>query len=170
MAVSFPVHTPAQMFVLLVEDNQAEALLTQEALRDSGHPCELKTVHDGEMASQFLRQQGGYAEAPRPNIILLDLNLPRKDGRELLREIKSDAQLATIPVIVVSNSSSPEDIEEVYRLKGNCYLVKPPELDDLFIMVRSMVDFWFRHVHLPSAPWRNFGSSGSATDAAPLPS
>jgi CheY-like chemotaxis protein len=141
--------SPSEIFVLLVEDNLAEAHLTQEALRECGHPCEMEVVHDGEMATQFLRREGDYAAAPTPNVILLDLNLPRKDGRELLREIKSDPGLSSIPVIVVSNSHSPEDIKEVYRLKGNCYLVKPPELQELFAMIRSLVDFWFRRVRLP---------------------
>jgi chemotaxis family two-component system response regulator Rcp1 len=143
------------MHVLLVEDNLAEARLTQEALRETGLEHELHIVNDGEQALRFLCRVEPYQEAPKPNIILLDLNLPRKHGFELLRNIKSDTRICSIPVIVISNSSAQEDIDEVYRRRANCYLTKPADLDDLFAMVRSMVDFWFKKAQLPTATTPN---------------
>ena len=144
------------MLVLLVEDNPAEARLTQEALRETGFVHELHIVSDGEKATQFLHRQNGFANAATPGIVLLDLNLPRKSGREVLREMKSDPSLCSIPVIVISNSISPDDVNDVYRLNGNCYLVKPQDLDSMFEMVRTMVDFWFRKAQLPEKTGENF--------------
>lgn len=138
------------MHILLVEDNPAEARLTQEALRESGLQHELAIVTDGEMATDYVRNENGFADAPMPNLILLDLNLPRKNGREVLRDLKSDPCLSMIPVIVVTNSTSPEDVEAVYRLKGNSYLSKPETLDGLFSAMRSLVDFWCLRAQLPA--------------------
>ncbi len=139
------------MVILLVEDNAAEAKLTGEALDDAGVPHELVVVTDGEAATRFLRHETGYETAPRPNLILLDLNLPRKGGCEVLAEIKADPRLCRIPVIVISNSEAPEDIDDVYQHLANGYLVKSGDLDEFFSAVKSMVDFWMRRARLPSA-------------------
>ncbi|MCB1064059.1 MAG: response regulator [Verrucomicrobiae bacterium] len=138
------------MRILLVEDNPAEARLTKEALGETGVRHELCLVEDGEKATAFLKKEGGYFEAFRPDLIFLDLNLPRKDGRQVLREVKGDPSLASIPVIVISNSRAPEDIEHVYQLRANCYLVKPPGLEDFFTMMRRVVDFWWLTARLPN--------------------
>jgi two-component system, chemotaxis family, response regulator Rcp1 len=137
------------MNVLLVEDNPAEARLTQEALHETGLQHELTIVTDGEMATDYLRRQNGFANARAPNLVLLDLNLPRKNGREVLREMKADPTLCVIPVIVVSNSTLPEDIEAVYRLNGNSYLCKSGTIDEFFSAIESLVDFWCRRAQLP---------------------
>ncbi len=131
------------MRILLVEDNPAEARLTTEALGETQVRHEMCLVADGDQATAFLRREGVYADAFRPDLIFLDLNLPGKDGRQVLKEVKSEPFLASIPVIVISNSQAPEDIEEVYRLRANCYLVKPPEIDEFFNMMRRLVDFWW---------------------------
>ncbi len=137
------------MRILLIEDNPAEARLTMEALHEAGVEHELFTVGDGEAATAYLRREGGYEGVKRPDLIFLDLNLPRKDGREVLRDIKGDPLLASIPVIVITNSRAPEDIDQVYQLRANCYLVKPPDLDDFFNMMGRVVDFWWNTVRLP---------------------
>ncbi|WP_038165847.1 response regulator [Verrucomicrobium sp. BvORR106] len=142
------------MLVLLVEDNPAEARLTQEALQETGFKYDLKIVSDGEMATQFLRRECGFSEMPTPNLILLDLNLPRKHGREVLQEIKSDPLLSFIPVIVVSNSHAPDDINEVYRLQGNCYLTKSADLDEFFSAIKALAEFWLSKAKLPSESGR----------------
>jgi len=128
--------------MLLVEDNPAEARLTTEALGETQFRHEMCLVGDGEQATAFLRREGVYADAFRPDLIFLDLNLPGKGGRQVLAEVKSEPLLESIPIIVFSNSQAPEDIVEVYRLRANCYLVKPPEIDEFFSMMRRMVDFW----------------------------
>ncbi len=137
------------MVILLVEDNLAEAKLTHEALREAGVMHEVFVVADGEAATQFLKNEGGYLDAPTPNVILLDLNLPRKHGREVLAEIKSDTKLRRIPVIVISNSQALEDVDDVYELGGNGYVVKSGDLDDYFASVKSLVDFWMHKARLP---------------------
>lgn len=131
------------MRILVVEDNPAEARLTTEALSETQVRHEMCLVADGDQATAFLRREGAYIDVFRPDLIFLDLNLPGKDGRQVLREVKSEPVLASIPVIVISNSQAPEDIEEVYRLRANCYLVKPPGIDDFFYMMRRIVDFWW---------------------------
>ena len=137
--------------ILLVEDNPAEARLTEEALRESGLLYELVVVTDGEMATEYLRKEKRFTDAKAPSLVLLDLNLPRKNGREVLSEIKADPELCMIPVIVVSNSRRREDIDEVYRLKGNSYLSKSASLDDWFSAIRSLVEFWCLRAQLPGA-------------------
>jgi len=139
----------AMMLILLVEDNPAEAKLTREALIESGFAHELIVVTDGEMATEYLRKEKRFVDAKEPSLVLLDLNLPRKNGREVLSEIKADPKLCMIPVIVVSNSRRREDIEDVYRLKGNSYLSKPAALDDWFSAIRSLVEFWCLRAQLP---------------------
>lgn len=137
------------MRILLVEDNQAEARLTREALEDAGRSHELFLVTDGKAATDFLNRDGDYVGVLRPHLIFLDLNLPLKDGRQVLKEVKEDPGLASIPVIVITNSQAPEDIDQVYRLKANCYLVKPPGLDDFFAMMKRIVDFWWDTARIP---------------------
>jgi DNA-binding response OmpR family regulator len=138
------------MRILLVEDNPSEARLTREALVDTGYPHELDVVSDGEKATEYLQDRIQSSNDLLPGLILLDLNLPGKNGREVLRDIKADHSLSCIPVIVISTSNSADDINEVYRLKGNCYLVKPPDLNGLFALMRSLADFWLRRAFLPS--------------------
>lgn len=137
------------MNILLVEDNAAEALLTREAFAETGVPHHMEVMTDGERALSFLHREGQFCHSMIPDIILLDLNLPKKHGREVLREIKADEVLVKIPVIVVTNSRSREDIEEVYLLRANCYLVKPPDIDEFFSMIRRIVEFWWETAQLP---------------------
>ena|SRR5688572_18524478 len=136
--------------ILLVEDNPGDARLAQEAIREAQMRNHLNWVHDGVEALTFLRREGPHQQAPRPDLILLDLNLPRKDGREVLAEIKKDDQFKRIPVIVLTTSEAEEDISRAYRLKANCYITKPPQLDQFVHIVKSIEDFWFHVVRLPS--------------------
>jgi two-component system, chemotaxis family, response regulator Rcp1 len=135
--------------VLLVEDNPGDVRLTIEALKDVKLHNQLNVVHDGVEAIAFLRREGIYADAPRPDLILLDLNLPRKDGREVLEEIKSDEDLRRIPVVVLTTSSSEKDILESYNLHANCYITKPVDLGQFLTIVKSIQNFWFSIVKLP---------------------
>lgn len=136
--------------ILLVEDNPGDARLAQEAIREAQMRNNLNWVLDGVEALNYLRKQGKHRQAPRPDLILLDLNLPRKDGREVLAEIKKDERLKRIPVIVLSTSEAEEDISRAYRLKANCYIAKPPQLDELIRIIKAIEDFWFRVARLPS--------------------
>ena len=138
------------MTILLVEDNVAEARLTREALTETGVRHELFVVGDGEEATRFLHKSSGYENAPRPHVILLDLNLPRKHGFEVLAEIKADPLLRRIPVVVLSNSQAREDIDEVYRLSGNSYVGKSGDVEEFFATVKSMAEFWMERAELPS--------------------
>ena len=135
--------------ILLVEDNDADALLVAHALRKATLPNRLHRVADGVAALEFLRRQGRYTAAPRPHLILLDLNLPRMSGQEVLAEIKDDEHLRTIPVVVLTASRSPEDITQVYAHHANCYINKPIGTEDLSVVVQSIEDFWFTVVTLP---------------------
>ena len=137
------------MTVLLVEDNPADVRLTREAFREAGIGHSLEVVGDGGLAINYLRRTSGYEDVSLPHLVLLDLNLPGRNGKEVLREIKSDAELLVIPVIVVSNSQAREDVDAVYRLHGNGYLTKPENFDDFIQMIRSLSDFWLRQVSLP---------------------
>jgi two-component system response regulator len=136
--------------ILLVEDNPGDVRLTQEALRDSKMHNRLHVVDDGVKAIQFLRQQPPYAQVPRPDIILLDLNLPRKDGREVLAEIKADDDLRRIPVVVLTTSDDEEDILRTYDLHANCYITKPVDFTRFITIVKSIENFWFSIVKLPN--------------------
>ena len=136
--------------ILLVEDNPGDARLAQEAIRDAQSRNHLNWVIDGVEALTFLRREGRHRQAPRPDLILLDLNLPRKDGRELLAEIKKDEEFRRIPVIVLTTSEAEEDISRAYRLRANCYITKPPQLDELVRIIRSIEEFWFRVARLPA--------------------
>jgi two-component system, chemotaxis family, response regulator Rcp1 len=136
--------------ILLVEDNLGDARLTQETLREAKVRNRLSHVRDGVEALAFLRREGAHADAPRPDLILLDLNLPRKDGREVLAEIKQDERLRRIPVVVLTVSQADEDILRVYNLNANCYITKPVDLEQFIKVVRSIEDFWLAIVKLPN--------------------
>jgi two-component system, chemotaxis family, response regulator Rcp1 len=135
--------------VLLVEDGPGDVRLMQEALRDSHPSVELHVAINGEEAMAFLKRGASHAHAPRPDLILLDLNLPKMDGREVLANIKADVRLRTIPIIVLSISDAPEDIEKCYQLQANCYLTKPAQLKEFEKLVKSINEFWLKKVKLP---------------------
>ncbi|HLP91826.1 MAG TPA: response regulator [Nostocaceae cyanobacterium] len=135
--------------VLLVEDNPGDAELTRIALEDSKIAVNLSVVEDGVEALAFLRKQDQYVNVPHPDIVLLDLNLPKKDGREVLAEIKADDNLKRIPVVVLTTSQAEEDIIEAYSLAANCYITKPVEFDQFVKIVQSIENFWFAIVKLP---------------------
>lgn len=135
--------------ILLVEDNPGDADLAREALEDTKLHNRLHVVDDGEKALAFLRRQGTYAGVPRPDLILLDLNLPRKDGREVLAEIKSDDHLKRIPVVILTTSRAEEDVLKTYNLHANCYISKPIDLNQFMRVVKSIEDFWLSIVVLP---------------------
>jgi chemotaxis family two-component system response regulator Rcp1 len=136
--------------ILLVEDNPGDVRLTQEAFKDGKILNKLHVVGDGIEALAFLNQEGEYADVPRPELILLDLNLPRKDGRDVLAEIKADGDLRRIPVVVLTTSCSEEDILKSYDLNANCYITKPVDLNQFIKVVKSIEDFWMTIVKLPS--------------------
>ena len=136
--------------ILLVEDNPGDARLAKEALVESKIKNNLFIVGDGEEALNFLFQQGAYINSPRPDLILLDLNLPKKDGREVLTEIKNNDNLKRIPVVILTTSSSEEDILKTYDLHANCYITKPLDLDQFVKVIKSIEDFWLTIVKLPS--------------------
>lgn len=136
--------------ILLVEDNPGDARLAIEALNESTVPNTVHAVRDGEEAMAFLHQEGKYASAPRPDLILLDLNLPKKDGREVLAEIKENPDLKCIPVVVMTTSNAEDDIRKTYNLHVNCYVTKPVEFDHFMKVIKSLEDFWLATVRLPS--------------------
>ena len=135
--------------VLLVEDNPGDARLTREALKEGRILNNLSVVPDGVEAMEFLNKRGRYLNSPRPDLILLDLNLPRKNGREVLEEIKSDPALRRIPVMVLTTSSAEQDLTSAYNLHANCYITKPVDLEQFMTVVRSIEHFWFHIVTLP---------------------
>ncbi|ABA23942.1 response regulator [Anabaena sp. FACHB-709] len=135
--------------VLLVEDNPGDVELTRIALEDSKISVHLSVVEDGVEAMAFLRKQDKYANVPHPDIVLLDFNLPRKDGREVLAEIKTDSYLKRIPVVVLTTSQAEEDILKAYNLAANCYITKPVDFDQFVRIVQSIENFWFAIVKLP---------------------
>lgn len=136
--------------ILLVEDNPADVRLTQEALKEGKVRNNLFVARDGVEAIEFLRREGPHANATKPDLILLDLNLPRKDGREVLAEIKNDDTLRTIPVVVLTTSSAEADILKSYNLHANCYITKPVDLEQFVQVIKSIDDFWLTVVRLPS--------------------
>jgi CheY-like chemotaxis protein len=137
--------------ILLVEDSPSDTDLTLEALKDFKVRNHVSVVEDGVLAMQFLRRQGAYAQAPRPDLIMLDLNLPRKDGREVLAEIKGDNLLKTIPIVVLTTSRAEKDILSAYELNANCYINKPVDFNQFLEVVRSIESFWLFVVTLPPA-------------------
>ena len=137
--------------ILLVEDNPGDVRLTREALREGKVYNNLHWAKDGVEALEFLRQEGKYAAAPRPDIILLDLNLPKKDGREVLESIKNDDRFKQIPVVILTTSEAEEDVLRSYALHANCYITKPVDLDKFIVVVQSIDRFWLTVVTLPPA-------------------
>jgi two-component system, chemotaxis family, response regulator Rcp1 len=135
--------------VLLVEDSPGDVRLTQEAFRDANKAIQLHVVVDGVEAMAFLRHQGVHVHAPRPDLILLDLNLPKMDGREVLAHIKEDESLKLIPTVILTTSDAEADIVKSYQLQANCYLNKPVQLDAFENLVKSINDFWLTKVKLP---------------------
>ena len=135
--------------ILLVEDNPGDADLAREALENGKLANNLHVVDDGEKAMAFLRREGQYAAVPRPDLILLDLNLPKKDGREVLAEIKVDSGLKRIPVVILTTSKAEEDVLRSYNLHANCYVTKPIDLNQFLKVVKSIEDFWLTIVVLP---------------------
>jgi two-component system, chemotaxis family, response regulator Rcp1 len=136
--------------ILLVEDSPGDVRLTQEAFRDAHGALRLHVAVDGVEALSLLRREGVHGEAPRPDLILLDLNLPRMGGRQVLSVIKQDESLKTIPTVVLTTSDAEADVEAVYQLRANCYLVKPVEFDTFESLVKSVSNFWLTLVRLPS--------------------
>jgi chemotaxis family two-component system response regulator Rcp1 len=136
--------------ILMVEDSPSDAMITQEALSLAKLSNGLHIVEDGVEALAFLRKQGKYASAPRPDLVLLDLNLPGKSGKEVLAEIKADEELKTIPVVILTSSKDEVDVLKAYRLHANCYVVKPVDFSTFEEVVRSISHFWFSIVTLPS--------------------
>lgn len=137
--------------LLLVEDNPGDVRLTREALKNGDVSLQLSVVRDGVEAIDFLRKRGDFKSAPVPDLILLDLNLPRKSGREVLSEIKSDPDLKRIPVLVMTTSHADQDINRAYSLNANCYITKPMDLNEFLRIVKSIEDFWLKTVTLPTA-------------------
>jgi len=135
--------------ILLVEDEPGDAYLTAEALKSAKILNRVHLVEDGAEAMAFLKREGSYADSPRPDLILLDLNLPRKDGRQVLAEIKNDPSLSAIPVVVLTTSSADEDVLRSYSLHANCYITKPVDLDQFMQVVRATQEFWLAVVKLP---------------------
>lgn len=144
-----PASASRPVQILLVEDNPGDVRLTTEGLREGKIHNHLSVVADGVEAMAFLRHEGQHAGSPRPDLILLDLNLPRKDGREVLAEIKADDDLRRIPVVVLTTSSAEQDIMASYDLSANCYVTKPVDFAAFVDVVRSIEDFWFTIVRLP---------------------
>jgi CheY-like chemotaxis protein len=140
---------PRPVEILLVEDSPSDTELTIEALKEAKVRNHLSIVEDGVEALEFLRRRGKYAPAPRPDLIMLDLNLPRKDGREVLAEIKSDARLKTIPVVVLTTSRAEQDVLQAYQYHANCYITKPVDFEQFCQVVRSIESFWLVLVTLP---------------------
>lgn len=136
--------------ILMVEDNDGDVFLTTEAVKSANIITDISVVHDGVEAMDFLHRKGKYADAPRPDLILLDLNLPRKDGREVLAEIKPDPDLRQIPVVVLTSSAAEQDVTMAYDLHANCYIVKPVDFHNLVALVKSIEAFWLNMVQLPT--------------------
>lgn len=135
--------------ILLVEDNPGDVRLTKEGLKDGKINNNLHVVKDGVEALSFLHKKNGYAHAPRPDLILLDLNLPKKNGREVLAEIKNDDNLKRIPVVILTTSDAEEDIAKTYDLHANCYITKPVDLNQFISVINNIEEFWFSVVRLP---------------------
>jgi CheY-like chemotaxis protein len=136
--------------ILIVEDSPSDAFLATQALKETKDPIEVQTVSDGVEALAYLRQKEPYADVPRPDLILLDLNMPKMDGRELLAEIKKDPGLMSIPVIVLTSSRAEQDVAIAYRYHANCYVVKPVDFKRFREVIRSIETFWFANVAFPA--------------------
>ena len=147
--MSYPNNESRTIVILLVEDNPGDARLTQEAMRDTKMTNLMHVVEDGVEAMEFLRRRGRYGDAPRPDLILLDLNLPKKDGRAVLAEIKTDSDLKRIPVVVLTTSRAEEDVMAAYDLHANAYVTKPVDLAQFMKIVALIDEFWVNVVTLP---------------------
>ena len=144
------METHAPLFeILLVEDNPGDVRLTQEAFRQGRIAHRLSVVSDGEEALSFLRKTGQYANAPRPDLILLDLGLPKRDGREVLQDVKNDPELRNIPVVVLTTSDAEQDIRRAYKFYANSYMIKPVQVDEFLRKIRCLEIFWLKVVRLP---------------------
>jgi len=141
--------------ILLVEDNPADAFLTQEVLKEANISHNLQVAQDGEVALEYLQQEGDHADAIRPDIIILDLNMPKMDGHELLARIKSDDALKSIPVIVLSSSTTADDISRAYALNANCFTRKPMNIDLFIDVIKGIQEFWFKTAVLPPSSTGN---------------
>jgi two-component system, chemotaxis family, response regulator Rcp1 len=136
--------------ILLVEDNPGDVRLIKEVFKDAKIFNSMQVAYDGEAAMDILRKLGQYKDAANPDLILLDLNLPKKDGREVLREIKNDERLKCIPVVILTTSNAEEDLIETYKMNANCYITKPVDLDQFINVVKSIENFWLSIVKLPT--------------------
>ncbi|WP_203294028.1 response regulator [Maricaulis parjimensis] len=145
--MSTPKHAPR---ILLVEDNEGDEFLILDAFEQASYPYEIEVVRDGEEALHRIQQTDGFADAPLPDLILLDLNLPKVDGRTVLKTVKTDHDLMQLPVLILTTSSSERDIEECYELHANAYMTKPFKVEDYENIVESIGSFWFRAVQLPA--------------------
>ena len=143
-------HSPEPAQLLLVEDNPGDVRLTREAFKQGRIDNDLHTVSDGSDALDFLHQRGEYEDAPRPDLVLLDLNLPRKDGEEVLADLKDDSELQSIPVIILTSSRAEEDIARSYELHANAYLTKPVDPDEFIETIREIEEFWLSVMRLPT--------------------
>jgi CheY-like chemotaxis protein len=152
-----------QIEILLVEDSPSDTQLTIEALKEAKVHNRLSVVEDGVQALEFLRHQGAFANAPRPDLIMLDLNLPRKDGREVLAEIKTDPQLMSIPVVVLTTSHAEQDVLKAYQHHANCYITKPVLFEQFLDVVKSVENFWLCLVTLPQGAQGSVSASDAAT-------
>lgn len=141
---------PEALQVLLVEDNPADARLMKDAFEHGRYQCELHVAEDGVEALAYLTQHGKYRDAHRPDLVLLDLNLPKLTGHEVLEQVKTDSTLREIPIVVLTTSSRDEDLQRSYNLHANCFITKPRELDDFTRLVESLEDFWFKRAVLPT--------------------
>ena len=144
------IESTSKVEILLVEDNPGDIVLFTEALEESHSRSNLNTVEDGEEAINFLHQRGHFKYAPRPQLIILDLNLPRLNGREVLQEIRSQSNFDNIPIVVLTTSKSDRDMAEAYRLHANCYIVKPVDLKQFMNVLKEIIHFWLNVAHLPS--------------------
>jgi len=140
---------PTEMVVLLVDDNKADMRLTEEVLKQGKIKKKIFKAQNGEEALDFLYKKGEYKNAPCPDLILLDLNMPRKNGFEVLEHVKNDGELKKIPVVILSTSNNEPDVEKCYKLSANCYLVKPVHLDQFFDMIQALETFWLHFVRFP---------------------
>jgi CheY-like chemotaxis protein len=153
--------------ILLVEDNAADARLAHEVIREARVRNHLSWVRDGVEALAFLRREGAYAHAPRPDLILLDLNLPRRDGRELLADLKSETRFRRIPVVILTTSQAEEDIVKAYHLQANSYIAKPMDLGQFLKVVKAIEAFWLTVVRLPPVETERDAPSCQGSDAGP---
>lgn len=144
-----PLNGHRKVNILLVEDNPGDVRLMKEALASNGTPNNLQVVEDGDQALRYLHQTEPFSGATRPDLIFLDLNLPKKDGREVLAEVKSDSSLRRIPVVVLTTSEADKDVQRAYELYANCYVKKPTDLDDYLTVIRACENFWIHIVRLP---------------------